>query len=215
MSASLVANRRVHRFWDSMAPGIAKFTAREGRPITCRGAGCFACCYEPVQSSEGEARLIIAAVLRDQGEAGLEELRSRVRQWLERAQEAGQLVNAEPDAFAYRAASLRCPLLGANQRCSVYAERPLSCRAHIATGDPDACFDDERRKTQQYCYAPEVLVQAMAREAGEGAETLEMVGDMLGVWLAELLLPHEELSWNPQTGPATRMKGTIQLQWEP
>jgi Putative zinc- or iron-chelating domain len=79
-----------------------------------------------------------------------------------------------------------CPALDPDTKaCMIYQRRPLSCRMHLAIGDPDNCFDDVKRIHQKFAILPEVstgLFMKLATELG----TLE--DDHLGVWLAELLL---------------------------
>jgi Fe-S-cluster containining protein len=98
------------------------------RRLACK-AGCYWCCHGPVQTSAVEA-LRIAAYLRAADRGGrVAEVRRLTSAWLARAA-------ANPSA----AARLPCPLL-ANGRCSIYAARPLACRAWNSY-DANACRED-------------------------------------------------------------------------
>lgn len=192
--------RRTHAWWDANVDRLKRMTAGMGGPVTCGGLGCSACCSEPVLCTRQEAELVLEGVAGEEVEGLLIDLRA----WAEKAWGTGQLDKAEPSAFTYRAARLRCPLLVGEGVCSVYTDRPLACRAHLAIGPVEACVDDEARKTQKYCTAPELLMGAVVQEAEEDAKSLTLVYDLLPVWLCELLLPEEEYSWDKDTGPATR-----------
>lgn len=93
---------------------------RDGDAITCT-AGCAQCCHRRFDVFEVEAapiRAALAALERDQPG-----VRARVR--------------AQADAPTH---SERCPLL-VDDRCTIYAQRPLICRSHglpVAVEDNDA-----------------------------------------------------------------------------
>lgn len=42
-------------------------------------------------------------------------------------------------AAAYHALDLPCPFLSADNRCGVYADRPLACRTHFVLSPPEEC----------------------------------------------------------------------------
>ncbi|CAN5436687.1 hypothetical protein BH11PSE4_BH11PSE4_22660 [soil metagenome] len=89
------------------------------QPATACASGCAACCHLYVQVPPGTAAAIAAHILARFSSADREALHERLTV-------AAAAVAAAPDAAKLR---LRCPLLGADERCTVYEVRPLSCRA--------------------------------------------------------------------------------------
>lgn len=95
----------------------------QGTPITCGGAGCSACCRGDVEVSAREAQAILARAP-------------------ERAfRRALALADRIEDEDARR--RVPCPLLDAGGLCSVYLERPLSCRLYQVTTPRDWCKTEE------------------------------------------------------------------------
>lgn len=191
-----------HQYIDRFMTVASMKSAQQGKPITCRGAGCFACCKEPVYVEEREARHILEHV----PAAELDGLRARVRSWLagfvshhfgdvrgprEPKEERGSFKTLT----RYRAANLYCPLLVAG-KCSAYQQRPAGCRYHVVVGDPEDCADDVRRRHQLFMVtAEQVGVNARAVEMMFGNEEEPLLTfDHLGVWLAILLLNEGEHS---------------------
>jgi Fe-S-cluster containining protein len=133
--------RETMQWFDSALAAIREGQARKGEPIniTC-GKGCFACCDEPLKVLEGEVDLILADMTVEEKEA----LKLRVQAWLYQAVKVHKLSSVTTNdvimadgkkinAFQYRAMKLTCPLLK-DGLCSVYANRPHSCRMHLAVG---------------------------------------------------------------------------------
>lgn len=79
--------------------------------ITCRGKGCSWCCYQPVAMHPAELDLLQRRVPAEVLEA------------------AAARIGAFP----------RCPLLGDDGACTIYAERPLACRMHAVGTPPEDC----------------------------------------------------------------------------
>ncbi len=96
------------------------------------GPGCGNCCTLTVNTTLSEAFAICAAlddVQRQQLHASVAKLKEHARQC------------SDPRAFltGYRDAVGPCPFLDATNNCSIYACRPLACRALLATRPPDWC----------------------------------------------------------------------------
>lgn len=149
--------RETMQWFDSTLAGIIEGQARKGEPIniTC-GKGCFACCDEPLKVLEAEVDLILADLTADEKEA----LKVRVAAWLYQAVKVHKLSSTTANdmitangqkinAFQYRAMKLTCPLLK-DGLCSVYANRPLSCRMHMAIGPRVNCEDLALRPSQTF-----------------------------------------------------------------
>jgi uncharacterized protein len=86
--------------------------------IACAG-GCAACCHLYVQVPPGTAAVMAEHIAAHFTPDDRETLREKLEVAAAAAREA-------PDPAKLR---LRCPLLGQDDRCSVYEVRPLSCRA--------------------------------------------------------------------------------------
>ena len=97
----------------------------------CR-SGCAACCHLLVRVSPGEADAIAAHVDATFSVEAREALVTRAHAVVERAE------GATPGA--YRAKRLRCAFLDEQDRCVVYALRPLKCRVH-ASRSAEACAE--------------------------------------------------------------------------
>lgn len=170
----------MHQNVDAALAQVVPKSAALGRPVTCRGVGCFACCKEPVLLSRQEARYIVDGILPEQ----LPHIVAQTRRWLTQVQASGLLQEPEPHVYLWRMMNAWCPLLQ-DGRCLAYTRRPVSCRLHLAIAAPEACEDDEARKRQRYAFTPEVNGDAMVAELEEFGE-MEM--NHLGAWLAEMLL---------------------------
>ena len=107
------------------------------QPATACASGCAPCCHLYVQVPPGSAALIathVDATFTPDARAAL----------LERLAGAAAAFRAAPDPTKLR---LRCALLGNDDRCTVYAVRPLSCRAFTSRSLPrcqQVVFGDDR-----------------------------------------------------------------------
>ena len=96
------------------------------------GPGCGNCCSLTVNCTFAEA-LAIAAVLDNSLRERLSAAAARI---VAHARQSG---DARTFLAGYRHAVGPCPFLGDDASCSVYALRPLACRALLATRPPDWC----------------------------------------------------------------------------
>jgi Fe-S-cluster containining protein len=110
---------------DALVPVASQKAAKDlGRPIACR-EGCSACCVY----SKRVALLPI-----------------ELRRIIDRVEQQGQLEEVARRAEIRRARGKgACPLLSRDGRCSVYAERPLSCRRYHSLSRQD-CESGENPK---------------------------------------------------------------------
>jgi Fe-S-cluster containining protein len=119
----------------------------QGLTISCR-SGCGACCRQLVPISEAETR-----VLRDLvdalPEAHRTEVLARFADARKRLEESGlleKLLHPEtfsddelrPMALEYFGLGIACPFLE-NESCSIYTERPISCREYLVTSPAENC----------------------------------------------------------------------------
>jgi Fe-S-cluster containining protein len=89
------------------------------QPAVACASGCAACCHLYVQVPPGTAAAMAEHITAHFTPADRETLREKLKV-------AAAAVREAPDPARLR---LRCPLLGGDDRCSVYEVRPLSCRA--------------------------------------------------------------------------------------
>ena len=95
--------------------------------ITC-GAGCASCCYHPVTITIMEAIPLYGALV------GQGRWTPSFKEKLRKASEMTSGLSFQ----VWLLSKIPCPLLD-NKRCSVYADRPFTCRTTLATGDPYYC----------------------------------------------------------------------------
>lgn len=114
-------------------------THAAGRELPCH-AGCDACCHEAVFLSAPEVLLVMAHLLESRTRAELTELVNQMSRLAERFADELELLEtmtpgAERDEVAARVA-FRCPLLGADGRCTIYPVRELNARTFGQSWDP-------------------------------------------------------------------------------
>lgn len=96
------------------------------------GPGCGNCCTLSVNATLAEA-LVIAGTLDEVGKQRLADIAARI------IAHARQCDDARTFLAGYRLAVGPCPFLGPERNCSIYARRPLACRALLSTRPPDWC----------------------------------------------------------------------------
>jgi Fe-S-cluster containining protein len=136
-----------HGLADAVTGMAVRAVEKQGQKITCK-KGCGACCRSLVPISAAEARGLrelvenlpeprrshvlarFAEALRRLDQAGLlDKLRAR-EQWTDAEQK-----QIEVDYFLQRVA---CPFLE-NEACSIYGERPATCREFLVTSPAEKC----------------------------------------------------------------------------
>lgn len=102
-----------------------------GDPITCLGPGCAHCCGSRVLVTRSELMHVLLAM--------------EARHW--------RMVEAWDALPTNHPGRRRCPLLDLDTReCSVYERRPVICRCHLVTSDPELC--DGRESMALYLVVP-------------------------------------------------------------
>lgn len=139
----------MHERVDAINSKLVAETARLGKPITCKGKGCFACCYEPVYCSSDEVHHMLEEV----SVIDMFKLSERVALELAKVNESGLFNKDMPPVMEWKAMNLPCPFLVDGQ-CSVYERRPVSCRSHMAVGPAEWC--ETKRLEQKYPGSQEV-----------------------------------------------------------
>ena len=95
------------------------FTQMPNQPALACSGGCAACCHLYVQVPPGVARVMADHIAAHFSPVERDALHQRLEVAATAARDA-----ADPTKLR-----LRCPLLGADNRCTVYDVRPLTCRA--------------------------------------------------------------------------------------
>lgn len=133
----------LHWLIDQMVVQLSNSTAAAGKPVTCPGKGCFACCYEPVYCSREEVRHIIEMLTVEQ----IAEVTEKTRVAVEKIKASGLFNVRLPPVTHWTKQLVACPFLK-DGNCSVYERRPVGCRVHMAVGKPELCSCD--RMNQKY-----------------------------------------------------------------
>src|SRR5512135_881829 len=138
-----------------VARGLSDAVVREtcraveaaGETISCR-KGCGACCRNLVAISEVEARRIGTVVdelpgpRRETVRARFSEARERLERagLLEQLQAADRVTDEDYTALVgtYFQQGISCPFLE-DESCSIYDERPITCREFLVTSPPENC----------------------------------------------------------------------------
>lgn len=135
--------RALHGLIDIENRKLAEATAKKGRPITCKGMGCCACCREPVYCSDAEVEYLVSALTPEQKVV----VTARLKESLAKFRAAGMFDYDLPPVMKWLELNIQCPLLE-DGACMVYERRPISCRSHSAVGNPDDCTNS--RENQHY-----------------------------------------------------------------
>lgn len=132
---------------DAIVRETCRAVERAGEKISCK-EGCGACCRNLVAISEVEARRVRAVVerlpepRRDTIRARFAEARVRLeRAGLLDELQAAHLVTDEGYTAlvgAYFREGIPCPFLD-EESCSIYDERPITCREFLVTSPPENC----------------------------------------------------------------------------
>lgn len=144
--------------------------------IACR-RGCSHCCYNLVTASAPELSYLADHIKSLPGEESAA-IQNRVHE------AAGKV--AGMDTSERIAAHVPCPLLGEDGACSVYEQRPMSCRAFVSF-DVDACISEISGKDVAVPSGPNgqtqrlLLIIAFKRalmEKGRDIASLEMIAGL-------------------------------------
>lgn len=175
--------RSVHRRIDDVVAKLAVVARGQGAPFACR-AGCAWCCAEPVYAIRAEAELAADRV-RAMPPAERARIEAAVYDSALRFLASPLARQEQPDVVAYRRLRLVCPLLGPDNRCTVYADRPMGCRMHLARKPAEPfCADDEARRSQQFVasgmYAWPAVASVALNDEGSYDHFLVLLANALG-----------------------------------
>lgn len=142
---------------DAIVSQTARVHEQAGNPVSCK-KGCGACCRHMVAISEVEARRL-GQVIDGMEEPRRSEIRARFAAARPRLADAGlleQLENPETItgeeygsiALSYFDRQIACPFLE-EESCSIYEERPITCREYLVTSSPEHCAVPAENKVRR------------------------------------------------------------------
>lgn len=140
-----------------------------GIPVTCV-RGCNACCSQQVLATKPEAHAILEAVA-EQGGQAVQQLARRCREQL------AALGASADDRHAWWAGRTACVLLTPEGLCSVYRERPATCRTYLVVSPPELCRS--RDETVLRVSATTELGHFYAELGGTYPESFELLPRLL------------------------------------
>ncbi|MBI5583951.1 MAG: YkgJ family cysteine cluster protein [Deltaproteobacteria bacterium] len=124
---------------EAIADGLDRLRVEEGLQPTC-SAGCAHCCRFHIVINLAEARTLAQYIRQEWPPDQIAALKLRTRQWhawdhSRPGRPGSNPIEKEIDLSQYEDC---CPLL-VNNRCSVYAVRPIICRTHFVSTPPGSC----------------------------------------------------------------------------
>lgn len=166
--------------------GIEKSKA-ENREISCR-TGCAACCRQPVPISESEAYLL-RGLIEEMPEPDKTNVMKRFNEafdhfekigWFEKVREIFLIKDRKSrkkrrDELArkYFTEDVPCPFLK-DESCSIYKNRPLTCREYLVTSPAEYCADPftdgDKIKPVEIGLKPSQAIYKMAVRQKDGQE---------------------------------------------
>lgn len=168
---------------DRMVEQGVKAVEAAGRKISC-GKGCGACCRNLVAISEVEARRI-RDLVEELPEPRRSEIKERFGLARQRLEEAGLLERLQrPEKWdgeeyqklitSYFPLQIACPFLE-QESCSIYEDRPLTCREFLVVSPPEHCAEPAAREVLAV-RLPLHVFHALARvEVPADSELMERV----------------------------------------
>lgn len=132
---------------DAVVSETCRAVEQLGETISCK-KGCGACCRQLIAISEVEARRI-KQIVDEMPESRRAEIQARFTSAIQQLDKAGlmpQLQNANElsddeylsIATAYFKQQIPCPFLE-DESCSIYPERPITCREYLVTSPAENC----------------------------------------------------------------------------
>jgi Fe-S-cluster containining protein len=132
---------------DAIVARTQRSVEEQGHAVSCR-EGCASCCRMLVSTAEPEARYL-ARLVAAMPEPRQSDVRARFADAARKLDEAGLLDRLrQPGEWledeysrigeAYFGLQIACPFLD-DERCRVYAHRPVACREHLVTSPSELC----------------------------------------------------------------------------
>lgn len=166
--------------------------ARAGRSVSCK-KGCGACCRQMVPISQSEAHILadlVAAMPAERKQTILARFQN-ARQVLEQSGLLQELNDREhwpaghtkDIGLRYFALGIPCPFLE-DESCSIYPDRPITCREYLVSSPPEHCADPGPGKIRMIPLPAGPTWPAAARFDDPGAKKLPWVPLVLALEFA-------------------------------
>jgi Fe-S-cluster containining protein len=192
----------LQRLDDAVVDAACEAVRRRGKTISCR-AGCGACCRQIVPISRTEAHVLAELIVHlpaDRRAHVITRFREataalEARGLLERVRAAPQVADADQQgqlARDYFQAQVPCPLLE-EESCSIYPDRPLSCREYLVTSPADWCQAPESHKIEKVLLEAKPTQVMFCFDDGEGRREPS--------WLPLVLTLDWAITHGPQVQP--------------
>ncbi len=162
---------------DSFVTVALKDGQAEGVKVSCK-KGCGVCCRQLVPVSEIEARQV-RLLIHEMPEPRRSEVRARFAQKRLQLGKSGLLEKLlfperlgpeerTPFALDYFFQGISCPFLE-KEACSIYPDRPLSCREYLVVSPPENCANPSPEKVKTLKIAAELSRAVRCFTSGQGS----------------------------------------------
>lgn len=125
-------NKRLTILYDVLDHNIAAGMEQSGLKPSC-GTECYGCCYLMVAITAVEGLAIADHLLKQQD----------WREWMQKIRDASvSYIDMKMTREEHFRKGIPCVFLGADKKCSIYANRPSPCRYYFVVSDPKLCYPD-------------------------------------------------------------------------
>ena len=177
--------RQKQLFFDQFCAAWSSEYRQRGGTLYC-GRGCSGCCSLVVNSTFPEAALVAASLTKEQ----ITDLYNRIPRIQATAKSADSL---KEWLSGYREQSGPCPFLAETGACSIYQNRPLSCRSLLSTKEPLWCSTDFSALSGQ---EKQVFMESLDRSAVAFPTHYAATPQEIGRELEEAILRQMETVYN-------------------
>ena len=188
---------------DAIQCELDRLRDENGTVPSCK-KGCCHCCQHHILMDRAEAHVLMQFVRRELSSDQINDLRHRTHQWHALDQSSpGRTPSATIQAPVDLSDYTRCCPLLVNGACIAYSARPVVCRVHLVSSDPQLCRAlHDPTMTEE---APSVLKTVAAATAPFSKAQRDRIEDK-GVDYSRslMLLPHWlaiEMGWDFAISP--------------
>jgi len=183
---------------DAASREMDRLRSQEGIVPMCK-LGCCCCCRCHILTNPAEAHTLVQYLKREFSLDQMNDLQLRTRQWhawdnSRPGRYPAAIIDAQADFSGYEHC---CPLL-VDQACSAYPVRPIMCRAHYVSSDPEACCAANDPESTE---APPVVLRSVVAATTPFSSKIRHHIETAGLDFSRsiMLLPHYlaiEMGWD-------------------